>query len=344
MAKIREFSTLSNQAKERFPAIAGDFYRSCLRRVQYVPVSPLPSSEEPTIAISSDLGEVNNPGSTVISEEPLAQRIELKKRFCDGKHPEQELPDLQEIGPHFTRINGVVVSYVEKLGLVADPNLTNLDAEFDTLGASANNVASSARGLFLATQQPSVPNTPPAVISPEQLTGKVDAVVNIFGFVTELFMEGERREVLETMIVGSNADFQEVLDSLELIVDNFYIKSLLRAEEAALDQTYQEYITALETSDTFRSGSDVISVTNHLISLDNSWNEKKELIQSRRELAQAYIGVLDSLSGGHTLLFEIFTNGETPTEQQVQSIVDENSAALKNFIDKSKALNNKEIQ
>ena len=220
--------------------------------------------------------------------------------------------------------------------------MTNLDAEFDTLGASANNVASSARNLFLATQPTPVPGAPPpVVISPKQLTGKVNAVVNIFKFVTELFLEGKRREVLETMIVNSNADLQSVLDDLKLIVENFYIEITLRAEEEAVDQIYQEYITALRTSSTFKSATSVVPITNHLITLDNAWAKEKDTIQSRRELAQAYIGVLNSLSGGHELLFDIFSNGETPTEEQVTSIVEENTTALKNFIDKSKALNNK---
>ena len=57
LAKVREYSTLSNQAKEGLPVIAGDFYRSCLRRAQYVLVSPLPSDDaQSTIPIPSDLG------------------------------------------------------------------------------------------------------------------------------------------------------------------------------------------------------------------------------------------------------------------------------------------------
>lgn len=374
LAKVKEFSRLAQVAKERSDLVGKDFYPSCLRAAQLVPVNPIPitSTEQNIPTEDSSLGSISEEAKKTLEElERARQELELAlentalsndedpselqsslDNFQDSVFQNSSDPlvlrndlrtvcdqHLQGIGYHFTSVNGAVILYVTKLGLIADNNLTNLSPEFNAIQTSANNLAGSARTLFSIGQPVGTP-----VISQQQLGGKVNAVLGIFQFITEAILKVKRQEVLQSVILDKNDDFQEVLEALKTVVNDYYIAIELQNEEGFIDIFYTTYIDSLEQSQTFQSGTSVIPVTRFLLELDASWIKEKELIQARRELAQAYIGILNALSVGHNQLYKIFLDGDQPSQEQLNSILNENTTALKTFIEKSKLLNIKETK
>lgn len=327
LSQVEEFSKLAISAKNNSEVVWRDFYPSCIRTSYYVPIDPLPNTNKPEnetgIIVEIDRRPVN-------LADPLVVR-KSNQSLCDKYLP--------EMGSDFRSVNGVVVNYVATLGLVANPDLTNLDAEFQEIQTSSANLTANATDLFNLNQPIGT-----RVIPTDQVQGKVSAVLNIFQFITEGILDAKRQEILGETIVKYNDDFQEVIEALRIIVSDYYIKIELKNEENALDGVFQRYINALEQSESFQSGVNVSNNISNLQKLDADWMTEKKTIQQRRDAAQAYIGVLNALSSGHQNLYETFSDGKTPSPQQVQSILDTNTAALKIFITKSQLLNTQDIK
>lgn len=366
IAKVREYSSIAVTASERSKAVGQDFYPSCLRQAQYVPIVPLPdagvgASENTRVNLNEVrnqaeqelererqrlrevLGETapqddNNRSSGLQgaldefneslisgSTDPLVVRNEIRK-LCDV--------NVQGIGPKFANVNGTLIYYIIKLGEVAGTDITSFDSEFSAIRTSTSNLTESASSLF------SIGNTIPT----SQIQGKVSSVLGIFEFIFQGIIKGKQRKVLKDVILSQNANVKDVVDALKTVVNEYYIAVALRNEEASLDAVYTTYINGYQQSQEFISGQSSSKVINFLIKLEDLWIKGKNEIQSRRELAQAYVGTLNSISAGHSQLYKIFSDGKEPTSEQVNEILSSSKFAIINLINKSDLVVSSETQ
>jgi hypothetical protein len=299
LAKIREFSQLSNSAKEAFPKIADDVYLSCLRAARYRAVSTLPPKAE-NIAQQTNFGD------------RLEDRTEAQKE-CDQS--------ARTLGPKMKQGNAIVVMYMQKLGALASDNLTNVDPEFDQLKQSSGDLGSALSDKGLSIQ-------------PKQL----EAGVEIFKFLTEGILNGKRLDTLSEVIPAVDQPLKDYSDGLKLVVDEVYVEQYLRTEEAQLDNYYKDIITDILASQARTQGDSTLALTDTLLSLDDKWNTQKDEIQKRRDLAFSYINLLGAITASHHELAQIYGGGQTPSPQKVNKMLEKNTKALKNLVYKAEKL------
>jgi hypothetical protein len=299
LAKVREFSQLSNSAKEALPKIANDVYLSCLRSARYRAVSTLPPTTQQT--------NVYDP-----QNDRLEDRTDAQKE-CDTT--------ARKLGPKMKQGNAIVAVYIQKLGELASDNLTNVDPEFDQLKQSSGDLGAALGKQGLALQ-------------PEQITAGLD----LFKFLVEGILNGKRVDTLSEVIPALDQPLQLYSDGLKVVVDRVYIGTYLRIEEADLDKYYKHYIREILASKARTQGDSTLALTDTLLSLDDKWNTQKDEIQTRRDLAFSYINLLGAITASHHELAQIYGGGETPSAQKVNKMLEKNTKALKDFVDKAEKL------
>lgn len=304
IARIRDFSQLSSSANEELPKIANDIYLSCLRAARYKAISTLPPKPQ------SNLQRTNINGNDRLEARSKAQKE------CDGY--------ARDLGPKMQQGNAILATYVQKLGELASDNLTNINPEFKQLQQSSGDlrVALGKQGLnFNSTQ--------------------VAAGLDIFEFLTQGILDGKRVDTLKEVIPVSDRALQAYSDGLESVIKEVYISQYLRTEEAALDNYYKDYIRDLLASKARTEGDSTPALTDTLLSIDEKWNAQKDEIRKRKELASSYINLLKSIATSHQELAVVYGGGKIPSAQKVNKMLDKNTKALKDFVDKADKIPNK---
>ncbi len=301
LAKIREFSQLSNSAQEALPKIANDVYLSCLKAARYRAVDTLPLKAE-------NISQQTN----VRDGDRLDDRTDAQKE-CDET--------ARNLGPKMKQGNAIVVMYMQKLGELASDNLTNVDPEFERLKQSSGDLVSALGEQGLALQQQ-----------------QVDAGLDIFNFLVEGILEGKRVDTLSEVIPALDQPLQRYSEGLKVVVKKVYVEQYLRTEEAQLDNYYKDYIRDLLASKARTQGDSTLILTDTLLSLDDKWNSHKDEIQKRRDLAVSYINLLEAITASHHELAQIYGGGETPSAQKVNKMLEKNTKALKDLVDKAEKL------
>lgn len=374
LAKVRDFALQANQAQQNLPAIAKDFYPSCLRAARYFAVDILPSNESGNLstvtsiriqelsqqiaelesrltlnpALSSEVEQLNEvkaklerllqaDSNSSISPEPnfLQERVEAQeacnktRTFSSSTTPQirsRYLGSLMETG------NLVIVNYMKKIGELAGADLVNFDDQFSTLQTSTTNLQSELSDLFEEAK------TEQTVI-----TERVNAGLDIANFIVTQIFEGRRRETLTEAITVANEPLKTYAEGLQTVVKRVYIDQYLKTEEEYLDQYFIEYISAILDSKERQQGESVVAIAELLIAIDQDrWNPEKDKIQQRRELGYSYIDLLQTIVNSHQQLADIYNNGEQPTEQTLQKLMNDNNQALQKFIEKANSVKNLE--
>lgn len=352
LARIREFSKNADLAQEALLQFSGDFYKSCLRSARYKAVNVLPLSsnnkdslEEKITTLENRLITENSNQELILElqglREKLGQLSPTSDRLQDRRNAqencnqkrvftssvERQIPS-QYIGSLMTRGNDVIVLYLKKLGAVASDDLINLDNEFNSLKTNAQNISKQLGDLIGESEKG------------QAQVERVGAGIEIVNFILTQILEGERRETLKEAILAANEPLKIYAEGLQLVTQRVYIDQFLTREENNLDNYYTDYIQEILDSNTRQGGNSVVPIINTLISLDNNyWNSEKDKIQERREWAYSYIKVLKTIVEGHNALASIYSEGKQPSKQSMKKILDNNEQALKEFIEKSKALN-----
>jgi hypothetical protein len=291
LAKVREFSQLSNSAKEALPKIANDVYLSCLRAARFRAVSTLPLE------------------NTISQDDRLDARTEAQKECNETA---------RKLGSKMKNGNAIIVEYMQKLGALVSDKSTNVDPEFEQLKQSSEDLGSALGKQGLNLQ-------------PEQ----VSAGLGIFKFLVQGILEGKRVHALSEVIPALDQPLNKYSDGLKVVVNEVYIETYLRIEEADLDKYYKSFIKNILDSKERAKGDSVSTLTNQLLSLDEKWNLQKDEIQKRRDLAFSYINLLGAITASHHELAQIYGKAKTPSTQNVNTMLQKNTMALKDFVDKA---------
>ncbi len=114
----------------------------------------------------------------------------------------------------------------------------------------------------------------------------------------------------------------------------------MKTEESSLDEYYSDYLIDIWDSYKTNPTNSVESFANTFISIDRDrWQPEKNKIQERRYLAMSYINLLQTIVDGHEQLAAIYHDGEQPSGKEIKQVIDSNNKAVKDFIDRAKALN-----
>jgi hypothetical protein len=338
LLKVREFADNASKAKNKFPVIANDIYRSCLREARYRTVSILPpdtlSPLERKEVIEKKISELNKEIQELSVANPklidqlrnlklkletsgeTIQVIDLQSRIEAQKKCEEESSSL---GSKMTTGNTVIILYMEKLGSIASENLINFDTQFNELKAKSGDLQTELTAIFKA------PN--------EQKS--VSAGLDLANFILTAIFDGKRRETLSEVIPLANSPLKNYSNGLQKVIKRVYIDQYLRREEASLDNYFIDYMQDVLESKARKEGNSVIALVNTFISLDKDWNPKKDEIQERREMANSYISLLQTIIDGHEELAVIYGKGEKPSKQVVENLLDKSTVSLKEYIKQS---------
>lgn len=365
LAKVRKFSENAGAIELALPVIADDFYKSCLRAARYEPVNILPSEKKNDSSSSvidkqifsneKILSQVKNinkkledqaPGSQVKKDlekleqklaanpsiaDPLQARRDAQKE-CNKKRSfesssEEQVPRIY-LGSLMKNGNSIIVLYMKKLGMLASDDLINFDNEFNSLSTNLTSLEGKLADLLKFTAEDKA-----------KITKKTTAGFNIANFIVNQIFEGERVETLNEAIPLANEPLKNYAEGLQTVAERVYINQYLKNEESFLDDYYIEYISEILESNERKQGDSVINIANTLIAIDQDrWNPEKDKIQERRELAFSYINLLKTVVDGHEELATIYNNGEQPSGDEINKAIETNNKAVKDFIDKAKAL------
>lgn len=370
LAKIREFATNANAAKQQLPVISGDFYPSCLRAARYFAVDILPSNNQSAVlskvtaveieALSEEIAALEkrieaNPvlGSQVKLLRQLKDRLDaLVQNEPSGDIAEpnflQARVDAQKACNETKQFSGVETPQVPSLylsSLMENGNgvIVNYLLKMGELaGADIVNFnpqfnSLKASSTTLSNQLINLFET--ATDDRAVITERVTAGLNLAEFIVTQIFEGRRRKTLKEAITQSNESLKKYAEGLQSIVRRVYIDQYLKTEESFLDQYYIEYISAVLDSNERKKGNSVLALTELLISIDNDrWNPEKARIQERRNLGFQYIKLLETIIDGHQELADLYRSGKKPSTQAVETLMDESNVALKEFVEKAKVL------
>lgn len=356
LKKVRKFSDNADLIAQTLPAITDDFYESCLRKAHYevIDISQtnkgLNPKKQQIISKIKDLNrqlntynssslvkqnlkeleqklELNLPSdSTQKVSDPLNNRLGASSKCSQTQNQESR----QDLGSLMDKGNSIIILYMKKLGTLASDDLINFDSEFTNLGTSLTSLNSELRQLF------SITSSDPATINRQITSGS-----SLASFIVNQSFENERIETLDEVVTIANEPLQNYAPSLQTIVERVYINQYLRSEETGLNEYYYYYIQEILETQPSNNGDSVINLTRTLIDMDRDWNQATAEIQERRELADFYVNLLQSVVDGHEQLAAIYNNGKQPSSKEIKEVVDTNSKAVTIFVDKAKALNKK---
>jgi hypothetical protein len=340
-------------AKEALPVIANDIYLSCLREARYKSISILPPESSDSLspvekneivakinALEQQISKLRVPDQTLVEElkklklqllTSNSELIDLQSRLEAQKKCDIEA---QKIGPQMIVGNSIIILYIQKLGEIASEDLIDFNSQFDELKVKSDSLSDELFGLLQTTQG-------------EQglIKKQVNAGLDLANFILKEIFEGKRRDTLSEVIPKANIPLKTYAMGLETVVQKVYIDTYLRSEEAAVDNYFIDYIEEILDSKTRKEGNSVITLANTLISLDQDrWNPKKDEIQKRRDLAYTYISLLKTIVSSHEELAAIYNEGKQPSTKALESLLDKNTTALKEYIKQSKELSNKSLE
>lgn len=351
LQKVENFSSLANQVNGQLPEIANDIYRSCLRTAGYraipsIPEGTTPDADETTEKLDSlqrilsalqrtlestllnELGTaIENLESGVTSEgsleglssDPLVTRQRQRKLCMES----------EGVGSKLLSVNSTSVLYMTKLGQVAGDDLTNLDAEFNQLSGSVETLGNNLTELL---------NLTGVNLSAENISQISTAGTNIAEFIVEAILDRKRRDLLSEVIPRENQNFQDLLRGMMVVIDRHYINIVLKNEEGALNGYYEAQIGDILDSDILNAENSVIEVGEALRKIDEMWGKYRDVLLTRREFAQSYLRLLQTVSAGHQTLANIFANDDIPTKEEITKILESHEIAFEDFMDRAEQL------
>ena len=352
LAKVRQFSENADQVAQKLPVITDDFYVSCLRKAYYEPIR----FESNNTKANSDLNTKNKQALLKISllnkqlvtqgfglqnkqklkelEQKLESNLLADSQKDSGDYQSKRLNTAKECGltenqktskKHLSSLmnkgNSVIVLYMKKLGTLASEDLINFDSEFNSL---ATNLTSFKSDFSVIPQ-----------LSDQQISsGSI-----IASLIVNQSFENERVDTINDVVTIANQPLKNYVAGLQNVIKRVYLGQYLENEETSLDTYYTYYIDKILDNDNNQSVANIAQV---LVNIDRDWNLAKLKIQERKDFANSYIDLLQNVVDGHQQLATIYNDGKQPSGKEIQQVIDTNNKAVKDFVNKAKALNKSE--
>jgi hypothetical protein len=271
---VRDLGKRSEIIKVTSEQIGNDLYDSCKRRAKLSP-SRFPGN----------IGTENNPFA------------EGTRRGEQKKCQEKFLPASQKI----IEVNSVLVTYLQKLAILADEDTGAIKEEDKTeLTNAVNNLLSALGNTGLSI--------PPLVSS------NVGQGINILGVVFDIIGDQIREDAIVPAMICTDDEIQKYTEGLEEIANTFYINALENEKDEI-----GKYYTLL----TPRGSDELISLPSEQESLDNlrrRYDDQLDLVDAKQEQHLAFATVLKETRQTHSEISKVFEEdfdyGKAKTKEQ----------------------------
>ena len=284
---VRDFAETASSGTEIFTAISDDFYGSCLRKARHPNLNLTFSPQEFEKLVDRNIesnflsNETENLSSRSTSATPR-----LKSFANWRKVKEQECQYIfEDSAAQLDELNQIVADYIQKLGELAEGEVTNYSNNLQQLESAIANLARS----FQSSTRPKL-----AFLNENQING----AKSITDFLIETNNRDFQKEQLIEIISESDDDLQKIIDGLASIVQQDYI-SMLDSEEQQLNSYYQDPILRelFRLRSTTERSQDNLPLTALLV--DSQWRAEKSELDKRRKLADRYVKIITEIGEAH---------------------------------------------
>lgn len=320
-SRIRKFSETQEVIQEAVISIGEDFYLSCLRRAEHLPLS------------RGNLIRTTDEIERGVTNVPVFQNRQINLSICD----EEELINL---GNQFIQSSNLIPNYMGALAaLVGEDVLVFPNTTKNRLENAINTIASSNKvGQKIET-----------LANKNRREDVVNFAANILQFISRLYFNQLKKETLITEITKVNESIQSYTQTLNQIVYVVYIDGFLALEIDNYDLYYSQLIEDIRW-ETFGGENEKISKRNTFapspyLSIDETWRKKRQIVHNQRKIALLYITLIDEVAQGHCELVEFIVGEDDEKFQkecpdpEVKEIESKNSNSSNNDrIEKSRLI------
>ena len=330
---VRDFADTASSGTEIFTAISDDFYGSCLRKARHPNLNVTFSPQEFEELVNESTASVNNQvefnpllNKTDNPSSPATDATPQLKSFANWrKIKEQECQYIfGDSATQLNELNQIVADYIQKLGELAEGEVTNYSSNLQQLEDAIANLDRS----FNISTQPKL-----AFLNETQ----INSAKSIINFLVETNNRDFQKEQLIEVISESDDDLQKTIDGLSSITERDYI-SMLDSEQQQLNSYYQDSILRelfrLEQAKSEPGNRDNLPLIAVLV--DSQWRVEKSEIDRRRELADAYVLVLTEIGEAHgNLKNRLLDPTIAFTPEEVNRLIDEQTQAMKPLVNEA---------
>ncbi|MBE9044812.1 hypothetical protein IQ255_10400 [Pleurocapsales cyanobacterium LEGE 10410] len=313
---VREFVNMASSGTEIFAAISGDFYGSCLRRARHPSLNAVTTEPQ----LNNWLLQRNSESTEFkFTSEPqtFAQWREQQEQQCQVLFGDLET--------QLNQPNQLMADYIQKLGELADGEVSNYSNNFNNLKGSLNNFSQSLQKF---------PKTKLSGFKPTHTMG----AVSILEFLVEAGNRDFQREQLIEVISQTDNHLQQLIAGLSTITEEDY-HSLLDLEAQQLDRYYQDPILRelnrleeTKSPEADRRGN--LPLTAVLV--DSQWRAEKSKIDRRRKQAEAYVQVITEIGKTHSeLKNRLLDRPITSTPEEFNQLITESTQTLKPLVNEA---------
>jgi len=287
---VRAFTAKASEASDRFPLIADDFYASCVRGADYVPIGQFSQSD-----IDAAVERVSKIPDEALRTQLQGQLQALKPNdaspFAYRDLRRQECEQYASLGRALNDRHQFLFTYLKTLGDLASDQLVDYSAAVDTLGGSVQQAA-----VTLGTK--------PA---------DAEAQAGIFKFIaTKIFTaiaDNYRRDRLKEYLVGNSGAVDKYIQFLQPDVVAYL--TALQSEDTLLSSYYRFSILSeyqarqrqLASVGSSQPGQPLrISsrgLTEPAMNMDRRLADAKAQLQRRTEAGKSYLTMLKILQAAN---------------------------------------------
>ena len=311
----QDLAQLQVEARELFPKIANDVYRSCLRSANYT-VLTLPSENpRPTLENQSSLALPRENSRLTSGNQSSISRGVLTNRRKAQNECNAEESDLGGIPPQkaaqaLNDSHRVILRYLSALGKLVADETTVFDTQLDKVGSSIANLPG---------------------LKAQESKQAVTAGTAIAKFLFQIASEAYRREQLKKVVIEADPSLQVLTQALTKAVQQGYIEGSLVTEEIRLDLYYNNVLPIVLRAET---AGDLETREK----FDALWREKDVAIDAKKVLASEYISLLNNIATDHNSLKEMYVKGDEPDPAVIKAKWDKYTQKMKALHEKSNKL------
>jgi len=294
----QDLAQLQVEARELFPKIANDVYRSCLRSANYA-VLALPSEDPPPTS-----GNQSSISRGVLTNRRTAQNK------CNAEESDLKGIPPQKAAQALNDSHRVILRYLSALGKLVADETTVFDTQLDTVGSSIANLPG---------------------LEAQESKQAVTAGTAITKFLFQIASEAYRREQLKKVVLEADPSLQVLTQALTKAVQQGYIEGSLVTEETALDLYYNNVLPIVLRAET---AGDLETREK----FDALWREKDVAIDAKKVLASEYIGLLNNIATDHNSLKEMYVKGDEPDPAVIKAKWDKYTQKMKALHEESNKL------
>ena len=310
----QDLAQLQVEARELFPKIANDVYRSCLRSANYTVLTlpsenPRPTLDQSSLALPRENSRLTSGNQSSISRGVLTNRRKAQKE-CNAEESDLGGIPPQKAAQALNDSHQVILRYLSALGKLVADETTVFDTQLDKVGSSIANLPG---------------------LKAQESKQAVTAGTAIAKFLFQIASEAYRREQLKKVVIEADPSLQVLTQALTKAVQQGYIEGSLVTEEIRLDLYYNNVLPIVLRAET---AGDLETREK----FDALWREKDVAIEAKKVLASEYIGLLNNIATDHNSLKEMYVKGGEPDPTVIKAKWDKYTQKMKALHEKSNKL------